>query len=199
LAAFIVAKFLERDRSYQRADKLGRARRRTRIFAEVWLEMLSRDVWTDTASHAAVCETASRWKPGLLVLPATALGALGVVVWLALINGVEAAVAAALIGVVALIPLLPRVAQERELSKRHRRGAKVLTCLASRRPGAGRDLVEARCVVADAQAVWLCLDAPEKLRGYYEALGFVVEGEPIDVSGKRRLYMERKPPRSTGR
>jgi len=187
LVGLVVTEFLKYDARYQNGGLLKRATRRARVFAGAWGEMLSSDVWTDSSHEAVVCETPERWKPGVVVA-IVAVAAVLVLTLVRLSYRTQAvSIGVMVLGVLALVPTLVR---ERRRSRRHRPGAAVLTFLASRRPGAGRALLDARCRAADARQAWLCLDAPVKLEGYYAQAGFK---NPDAATGDPVIYMEREP------
>ena len=189
LVRLIVAKFLEHDIRYQAGRWWWRARRRAEVFAGAWGEMLSSDVWTDEAHDAVVCETPERRK-WWLVAPVVGFAALGPFV--AMLPGAVQGVLVVM-AIVGLISLVPTLRRELRRSKRHRPNAAVLTFLASRRPGAGRALLDARCDAADGRGAWLCLDAPEALEHWYAQSGFVTVGDPVLEPGRILVYMEREP------
>lgn len=192
LVRLVVTEFLKYDPRYQSGGLLQRATRRARVFAGAWGEMLATDVWTDRSHDAVVCETPERWKPGVVVATVVAAAVLVLGVLRLSYRAQALSVGVMVLGVLALVPALVR---ERRRSQRHRPGAAVLTFLASRRPGAGRALLDARCQAADARRGWLCLDAPVKLEGYYAQAGF---RNPDAAPGHPLVYMEREPTTSAG-
>lgn len=147
LVRLIVAKFLEHDVRYQAGGWWWRARRRAEVFTGAWAEILCSDVWTDEAHDAVVCQTPERRKLWPLA-PVAGFAALGPFV--AMLPGPVqwVLVVMAVVGFISLVPTLRR---ELRRSKRHRPNAGVLTFLASRRPGAGRALLDARCEAADGR------------------------------------------------
>lgn len=186
------AKALEHDKRYEHGGRFVRARRRTEEFVGAWGQMMSRDVWTDGAHDAVLCEPSGRWPKPRFFMATTAI-ALMLSPLLQLPHG-GWVVAATLVGLV--LPFSPSLVGDYRRMRRHRRGATVLTFLASRRPGAGRALLDARCAVADARQAWLCLDAPIELEGFYEGSGFGTVGEPETSLGRTLIYMERPPQRA---
>ena len=190
LVLLVVGKVLEHDSGHHRGSRLRRVVQGARVFAGAWGEMLSTDVWTDTSHDAVVCETPERFKAGLL-LAATAVSVVGFVPFVMISHRSQLIVAGVM--TVLVSALAPTLMRERRRSRRHRSGAAVLTFLASRRPGAGRALLEARCRAADAKHQWLCLDAPVQLEDYYRKSGFERVGDPEAAPGRTLIYMERAP------
>jgi len=189
LARMWTAKSLEHDKRYEHGGRFLRALRRTEEFVGVWGQMLSRDVWTDGARDAVVCEPSGRWPKPRFFMATTAI-ALVLSPLLQLPHG-GWVVAATLVGLV--LPFSPTLAGDYRRMRRHRPGATVLTFLASRRPGAGRALLDDRCAAADARQAWLCLDAPIELEGFYNGSGFANVAEPEISLGRTLIYMERPP------
>lgn len=81
------------------------------------------------------------------------------------------------------------------LRGRRRPRALFVSNLASRRPGCGREILDLLCAQADAEARYLCLEAPAVpgLLGYYRRAGLDVEGAPVRVGSRELVYMEREP------
>ena len=130
--------------------------------------MLATDVWTDSSHEAVVCETPERWKPGGVVATVV-LAAVLVLTVVGLPYRAQAlSLGVMVLGALALVPTLVR---ERRRSRRHRPGAAVLTLLASRRPGAGRAVLDARGRAADARQAWLWPGCPGEARGVLRAGG----------------------------
>ncbi|HWI05442.1 MAG TPA: hypothetical protein VNT52_16675, partial [Acidimicrobiales bacterium] len=188
LARVITAKFLEYDPVYQNGNRRQRAARRTKEVVGAWGEMLARDVWTDRDRDAAVCE--STRLPKLRFFTATTAIAVLFSPLLLLPHG-RVVMVATLVALV--LPFSPTLARDLRRTRRHRAGATVLTFLASRLPGAGRALLDARCRAADERQAWLCLDAPIELQGFYNGSGFKTVGEPEVIPGRVLIYMERAP------
>ncbi|MFP5319495.1 MAG: hypothetical protein ACLGI2_14535 [Acidimicrobiia bacterium] len=187
LVRLVRVKFLEHDGRYRSGGRLARVRRRAEVIVGAWGEMLSADVWTDLAHDAVVCETPRRRKPRFWA--AVAVVALLFSPLVALPNG---ALVALVTLMAVLLPFLPGGIRDLRRARQHRSGAAVLTFLASRRPGAGRALLDARCEAADARRAWLCLDAPEALEEFYRGSGFERVGH-ADITPGRTIYMERAP------
>ena len=188
LIRFSAAKFLEHDVQHQRGGLAMRARRRVEVVIGAWGEMLASDVWTDAAHEAVVCETPRRWKGRAALIPLPGFALLAPLTWLP--HGFWVAMAVLWLFV---LPFTPQLVRELRRSRRHRAGAPVLTFLASRRKGAGRALLDARCEAADSRKTWLCLDAPAALEGFYSGSGFVKVGEPDIGPVRTIIYMERAP------
>jgi hypothetical protein len=188
LARVMATKFLEHDPLYRNGGRRQRAWRRAKESVGAWGEMLARDVWSDRDRDAVVCE--STRLPKLRFFAATTAIAILFSPLLHLPHG-RVVVAATLVALV--LPFSPTLARDLRRTRRHRRGATVLTFLASRRPGAGRALLDARCRAADERQAWLCLDAPIELEGFYNESGFKTVGEPEVIPGRVLVYMEREP------
>lgn len=188
LARITVAKFLEHDPLYRNGSRRQRVLRRAKESVGAWGEMLARDVWTDRDRNAVVCE--STRVPKLRFFAATTAIAILFSPLLQLPHG-RLIVVATLVALV--LPFSPTLARDLRRTRRHRRGATVLTFLASRRPGAGRALLDARSRAADERQAWLCLDAPIELKGFYSGAGFKAVGEPEVIPGRVLVYMEREP------
>lgn len=189
LARIWMAKSLEHDKRYEHGGRFVRAFRRTEELIGAWGQMLSRDVWTDGARDAVLCEPSGRWPRPRFFMATTAI-ALVLFPLLQLPHGVW------IVGAIIVAPVLafrPTLLGDYRRMRRHRRGATVLTFLASRRPGAGRALLDARCAAADARQAWLCLDAPIELEGFYNGSGFRSVGDPEVSVGRTLIYMERPP------
>lgn len=64
--------------------------------------------------------------------------------------------------------------------------------LASRRPGAGREVLDAFLARAAAEDRRLCLEAPAApgLVAFYKRVGLKVVGPPVRVGGRNLVYME---------
>lgn len=188
LARVIVAKFLEYDPLYQCGGRRQRASRRAKEVVGAWGEMLARDVWTDRDRDSVVCE--STRLPRLRFFAATTAIAVLFSPLLLLPHG-RLVVVATLVALV--LPFSPTLARDLRRTRRHRSRATVLTFLASRHPGAGRALLDGRCMAADKRQAWLCLDAPIELEGFYGGSGFQRVGEPEVIPGRVLIYMERAP------
>jgi hypothetical protein len=188
LVQLVADKFIEHDRRYQGGGGLLRTRRRAEVVVGAWGEMLAADVWTDGRREAVVCETPKRRKARFYI--SVLVGALLLSPLAALPNGtvVLFTVLAALV-----LPFVPAGLRDVRCARRHRDGTAVLTFLASRRRGAGRALLDARCDAADSRRAWLCLDAPAELESYYRGSGVEKVGDPEIRPDQTIIYMERAP------
>lgn len=102
------------------------------------------------------------------------------------------------IGIALLCGLVALVRSQRaraELRDHRRPDAIFLANLASRRPGAGREILDVFRAQAAAQDRYLCLEAVAvpKLVQYYRDAGFEVVGFPVPVGPRELVHMESSP------